>query len=257
MLPIDAAAHSSRWRRRHPVDKAVLGLGLTVLAISLPPWPGAALVLVTALVVLLGPAGVPGTAAVAGLPGAAGLLRDRRGHAARPGRRTSRRRGRRTGRVRVPRRRRSAAGRGVAAAYLGRLPRRPPVRLHHPHVRPAAPPGPGGGARAGRGRRPGDVPHELSAPGLRTPDPGGPGRPARPHHPGRHLAFPGRTRRHRVRPGLRPGHPAPGRTRGPRIRRHPACPGARGPRLRPLHGRELRAPRHGGRPHPRTGKALP
>ncbi|CAL9409097.1 cobalt ECF transporter T component CbiQ [Streptomyces sp. Tu 3180] len=60
MLPIDAAAHGSRWRHRHPVDKAVLGLGLTVLAISLPPWPGAALVLLTALAVLLGPAGVPG-----------------------------------------------------------------------------------------------------------------------------------------------------------------------------------------------------
>ncbi|MFP3990871.1 cobalt ECF transporter T component CbiQ [Streptomyces sp. E11-3] len=59
MLPIDAAAHSSRWRRRHPVDKAVLGLGLTVLAISLPPWPGAVLVIGTALAVLLGPAGVP------------------------------------------------------------------------------------------------------------------------------------------------------------------------------------------------------
>ncbi|MFF1380488.1 cobalt ECF transporter T component CbiQ [Streptomyces sp. NPDC058308] len=59
MLPIDAAAHSSRWRRRHPVDKAVLGLGLTVLAISLPPWPGAALVVLAALVLLLGPAGVP------------------------------------------------------------------------------------------------------------------------------------------------------------------------------------------------------
>ncbi|MGW0531208.1 cobalt ECF transporter T component CbiQ [Streptomyces sp. NPDC003032] len=59
MLPIDAAAHSSRWRRRHPVDKAVLGLGLTVLAISLPPWPGAALVLIAALAVLLGAAGVP------------------------------------------------------------------------------------------------------------------------------------------------------------------------------------------------------
>ncbi|GAA3120493.1 cobalt ECF transporter T component CbiQ [Streptomyces rectiviolaceus] len=59
MLPIDAAAHSSRWRRRHPVDKAVLGLGLTVLAVSLPPWPGAALVLIAALAVLLGPAGVP------------------------------------------------------------------------------------------------------------------------------------------------------------------------------------------------------
>ncbi|GGT21101.1 MULTISPECIES: cobalt ECF transporter T component CbiQ [Streptomyces] len=59
MLPIDAAAHASAWRRRHPVDKAVLGLGLTVLAVGLPAWPGAALVLVTALVVLLGPARVP------------------------------------------------------------------------------------------------------------------------------------------------------------------------------------------------------
>ncbi|MFF2727933.1 cobalt ECF transporter T component CbiQ [Streptomyces sp. NPDC058008] len=58
MLPIDAAAHSSRWRRRHPLDKAVLGLGLTVLALSLPPWPGAALILTAALAVLLGPAGV-------------------------------------------------------------------------------------------------------------------------------------------------------------------------------------------------------
>lgn len=59
MLSIDAAAHSSRWRRRHPVDKAVLGFGLTLLAVLLPPWPGALLVLVTALVVLLGPARVP------------------------------------------------------------------------------------------------------------------------------------------------------------------------------------------------------
>ncbi|MGW7221728.1 cobalt ECF transporter T component CbiQ [Streptomyces sp. NPDC054826] len=42
------------------MDKAVLGLGLTLLAVSLPPWPGAALVLVTALAVLLGPARVPG-----------------------------------------------------------------------------------------------------------------------------------------------------------------------------------------------------
>ncbi|WP_151773432.1 cobalt ECF transporter T component CbiQ [Streptomyces abyssomicinicus] len=59
MLSIDAAAHSSRWRRRHPVDKAVLGFGLTLLAVVLPPWPGAALVLVAALAVLLGPARVP------------------------------------------------------------------------------------------------------------------------------------------------------------------------------------------------------
>ncbi|MEV3988679.1 cobalt ECF transporter T component CbiQ [Streptomyces sp. NPDC049837] len=58
MLPIDAAAHSSRWRRRHPCEKAVLGFGLTVLAICLPPWPGAVLVAAATLAVLLGPAGV-------------------------------------------------------------------------------------------------------------------------------------------------------------------------------------------------------
>ncbi|WP_031080147.1 cobalt ECF transporter T component CbiQ [Streptomyces sp. NRRL S-118] len=58
MLPIDAAAHSSRWRRRHPCEKAVLGFGLTLLAICLPPWPGAVLVALATLAVLLGPAGV-------------------------------------------------------------------------------------------------------------------------------------------------------------------------------------------------------
>lgn len=58
MLPIDAAAHSSRWRRRHPCEKAVLGFGLTLLAICLPPWPGAVLVALATVGVLLGPAGV-------------------------------------------------------------------------------------------------------------------------------------------------------------------------------------------------------
>ncbi|MEU7569018.1 cobalt ECF transporter T component CbiQ [Streptomyces fradiae] len=58
MLPIDVAAHGSRWRRRHPAEKAVLGFGLTACAVSLPPWPGAPLVAAAALAVLLGPAGV-------------------------------------------------------------------------------------------------------------------------------------------------------------------------------------------------------
>ncbi|MER7763294.1 cobalt ECF transporter T component CbiQ [Streptomyces sp. NPDC097619] len=60
MLPIDAAAHSSRWRGRHPLEKAVLGFGLTGAAVSLPPWPGGPLVAAATLTVLLGPAGVPG-----------------------------------------------------------------------------------------------------------------------------------------------------------------------------------------------------
>ncbi|MFJ7153644.1 cobalt ECF transporter T component CbiQ [Streptomyces sp. NPDC101118] len=58
MLPIDAAAHASRWRRRHPLEKAVLGLGLTVSAVCLPPWPGGPVVAAASLAVLLGPAGV-------------------------------------------------------------------------------------------------------------------------------------------------------------------------------------------------------
>ncbi|MER5885008.1 cobalt ECF transporter T component CbiQ [Streptomyces sp. NPDC001941] len=58
MLPIDAAAHGNRWRRRHPLEKAVLGLGLTLAAVCLPPWPGAPLVAAATLAVLLGPAGV-------------------------------------------------------------------------------------------------------------------------------------------------------------------------------------------------------
>ncbi|MCX4528224.1 MULTISPECIES: cobalt ECF transporter T component CbiQ [unclassified Streptomyces] len=60
MLPIDVAAHGSRWRRRHPLEKALLGLGLTVTAVSLPPWPGGPLVAAATLAVLLGPAGVAG-----------------------------------------------------------------------------------------------------------------------------------------------------------------------------------------------------
>lgn len=60
MLPIDAAAHSSRWRRRHPLEKAVLGVGLTVTAVCLPPWPGGPLVAAATLALLLGPAGVTG-----------------------------------------------------------------------------------------------------------------------------------------------------------------------------------------------------
>ncbi|MFI5619107.1 cobalt ECF transporter T component CbiQ [Streptomyces sp. NPDC051567] len=60
MLPIDVAAHSSRWRHRHPLEKALLGLGLTVTAVCLPPWPGGPLVAVATLALLLGPAEVAG-----------------------------------------------------------------------------------------------------------------------------------------------------------------------------------------------------
>lgn len=55
---IDAAAWSGRWRGRSPGDKALLGLGLTGTALLLPAWPGSLLVTVTAVALVLGPAGV-------------------------------------------------------------------------------------------------------------------------------------------------------------------------------------------------------
>ncbi|MEK6438578.1 cobalt ECF transporter T component CbiQ [Pseudonocardia sp. T1-2H] len=58
MLPLDAAAYGNRWRFRHPGEKAFLSLGLLLLAVVLPPWPGAAVCGPVALVLLLGPAGV-------------------------------------------------------------------------------------------------------------------------------------------------------------------------------------------------------
>lgn len=49
MIPSDRLAHTSRWRKRALAEKALLSLGLLVLALALPPWPGAALVLAAAV----------------------------------------------------------------------------------------------------------------------------------------------------------------------------------------------------------------
>ncbi len=57
-LALDDAAWGSAWRGRAVRDKAVLAFGLLVLVLVLPPWPGAALVAVATIVVLLGPARV-------------------------------------------------------------------------------------------------------------------------------------------------------------------------------------------------------
>lgn len=58
-LALDAAAWASPWRGRAVRDKATLACGLIALAVALPSWPGAPLVAVTVLAVLLGPARVP------------------------------------------------------------------------------------------------------------------------------------------------------------------------------------------------------
>lgn len=59
MLPIDEVAHANRWRTRHPGEKAFLALGLLVLTVALPPWPGAALCGAAALALLLAGARIP------------------------------------------------------------------------------------------------------------------------------------------------------------------------------------------------------
>lgn len=58
-LMIDRLAQASRWRGRAPLEKAVLALGLLGLAMLLPPWPGAALVLLAAWSAAVVGAGVP------------------------------------------------------------------------------------------------------------------------------------------------------------------------------------------------------
>lgn len=55
MHALDALAHTTPWRGRHPGEKAVLALGLVGAAVALPPWPGAVLVGAAALGVMLGP----------------------------------------------------------------------------------------------------------------------------------------------------------------------------------------------------------
>jgi cobalt/nickel transport system permease protein len=49
MTAIDRLAHGNAWSRRHPADKMVLAGGLLLLSLALPPMPGAALVLASAL----------------------------------------------------------------------------------------------------------------------------------------------------------------------------------------------------------------
>jgi cobalt/nickel transport system permease protein len=58
-LAVDDAAWASAWRERAAGDKLLLCAGLLVCALALPPWPGAVLVALTAVVLALGPARVP------------------------------------------------------------------------------------------------------------------------------------------------------------------------------------------------------
>jgi cobalt/nickel transport system permease protein len=49
MNAIDVVAHTNAWTTRHPGEKVLLGGGLLVLSLVLPPWPAALLVIVSVL----------------------------------------------------------------------------------------------------------------------------------------------------------------------------------------------------------------
>lgn len=56
---IDRVAHTNRWSGRHPRDKLLLGGGLLLLSVVLPPIPGAILVLIAAMTATVVGARVP------------------------------------------------------------------------------------------------------------------------------------------------------------------------------------------------------
>ena len=58
MTPIDRIAAINRWRDRPLAEKALLGLGLLVVALVAPPWPVAPAVFVVATVAVTAGAGV-------------------------------------------------------------------------------------------------------------------------------------------------------------------------------------------------------
>lgn len=58
MPTLDALACAGPWRHRHPGEKAVLAFGLLCCAVAVPPWPGALVVGLAAMALLLGPAGL-------------------------------------------------------------------------------------------------------------------------------------------------------------------------------------------------------
>lgn len=59
MNTIDRLAHSNCLARRAAAEKMLFALGMLALAVTLPPWPGAVIVLVVVVVALLAVARVP------------------------------------------------------------------------------------------------------------------------------------------------------------------------------------------------------
>ncbi|MHB1414098.1 MAG: cobalt ECF transporter T component CbiQ [Chloroflexota bacterium] len=59
MNTVDRLAHSNRLARASSAEKILFSMGMLMLAVTLPPWPGAVVILMVVLVALLGVARVP------------------------------------------------------------------------------------------------------------------------------------------------------------------------------------------------------
>jgi cobalt/nickel transport system permease protein len=74
MSPVDRVAHLNRWRHRSLIEKAVLALGMLLLAVVLPPWPAAPMVVAVMTLASLAGARVPLPVWLACLAGPLGFL---------------------------------------------------------------------------------------------------------------------------------------------------------------------------------------
>jgi len=74
MSPVDRSAHLNRWRHRALAEKAVLALGMLLLAVALPPVPAAPLVATVMVLATLVGARVPARVWLACLAAPLGFL---------------------------------------------------------------------------------------------------------------------------------------------------------------------------------------
>ncbi len=74
MSPVDRVAHLNRWRHRSLIEKAMLALGMLILAVLLPPFPAAAVIAVIMTAAALLGARVPVSVWLACAAGPLGFL---------------------------------------------------------------------------------------------------------------------------------------------------------------------------------------
>jgi len=74
MSPVDRAAHLNRWRGKSLTEKTVLALGMLLLSLLLPPFPGSAAVMVVMTLAALAGARVPVTIWLASAAAPTGFL---------------------------------------------------------------------------------------------------------------------------------------------------------------------------------------